>query len=134
MKKILILAFLLISSVTYAAESSKVEVRATIDDGTSVLQDTGAITKYFTSGARQQQSVSLTASAYTTLSVPSGAKGIFVDVGSVDGIKLKGLTGDQGISLDSTIPVMLPLSTDGTVTIGFQNMEASAQTIKVYWF
>ena len=128
----------IISSFCYfssaSADNSKVEVRGSVDDGTTTLETTGLITKYFTSGARQQQQISLTASAFTAITVPSGARAVIIDMLSADGIKLKGLTGDQGISLDSVVPIVLPLSGDGTVTIGIQNLETTAQTIRVFWF
>lgn len=135
MRKVLVLLLsLLISSQAYAVEKSKVQIQASIDDETSTLSNTGLITKYFNTGARQQQSVSLTASAFTGITIPTGAKAILIDVISADGIKLKGVTGDTGISLDSTVPVLLPISGDGSATIGIQNMETSAQTIRVFFF
>lgn len=116
------------------ADNSKLEVRGSVNDGTTTLQDSGLITKYFTTGVRQQQTLSLTASAFTTVTIPTGAKALLVDVGSVTGIKLKGVTGDAGISLDSTVPMLLPISQDGSATIGFQNMNSSAKSVTAYWF
>ena len=134
MKKLIFIALLLFSTNVYAADSSKIEVRGSVDDGSTTVLDSGVITKYFGSGTRQQQSVSLTASAFTTISVPTGTKGVLIDVLTADGIKLKGVTADTGISLDSTFPVLIPLSTDGTATLGIQNMETAVQQIKLFWF
>lgn len=133
MKRYLWLVMMLVA-VPCFADNSKIEVRGTADDGEDVTSSSGLITKYFPSGNVQQNTVSLTASAFTAISVPSGAKAVLIDVMSTDGIKLKGLTGDQGISLDDSTPVLLGLSTDGTVTMGFQNMEPSNQQIKLFWF
>lgn len=131
--KRLILALLLISAPAFATEYSKVELRASVNDETATLQDTGTISKYFVRGARQQQAVSLTASAFTALTVPTGAKAMLVETTSLDGVKLKGVTGDTGISVDSTTPILVPVSDDNT-TIGFQNMNSTASQIRVYWF
>ena len=135
MKRLIVFLIFGLSLINIAyAENSKIEIRGSIDDSESTLQDSGLITKYFTTGARQSQSVSLGASGFTAITVPSGSKAILVDVLTADGIKIKGVTGDQGISLDQTCPALLPLSTDGTVSIGFQNMETAAQNIRVYFF
>ena len=122
------------ANTAYATDYSKIEVRGSVNDETSTVQDTGAITKYFASYNRQSSLVTLTASGFTNISIPTNSKAVLIDVISADGIKLKGVTGDTGISLDATCPVLLPLSTDGTTTIGIQNMEASAQTIRVMFF
>lgn len=134
MKKIILVILGLVLTFSAHADNSKIEVRGSVDDGTTTISDTGLITKYFGTGAQQQQTISLTASTFTNISVPSGAKAVLINVLSADGIKLKGITGDEGISLDSACPVLMPLSTDGTVTLGIQNMETSAQTIKVYFY
>ena len=118
----------------HAADTSKVEVRGSVDDGTSEVQDTGLIVKLFATGARQQQFVSLAADSFTNVTVPTDAKAVLIDVMTSDGIKLKGVSADTGISLDSTCPVLLPLSRDGTVTIGFLNMEDEKHPIRLYWF
>lgn len=134
MKKFISFIIASLLTVSAYADNSKVEIKATADDGQDVLQSTGLITKYFTSGTIQQQYVTLTASAFTNISIPSGAKAMLIDVISADGIKLKGVTGDTGISLDSTVPVLLPITQDGTATIGIQNLETASQRIKVYFF
>ncbi len=133
MKKLSLTIIALSFAVAANADTSKVEVRASVSDGTTTVQDTGLVTKSFTTGVRSQQTVTLSASSFTQLSKPSGAKGLAIDWGTVSNVKLKGLTGDQGISMDSTVPLVLPLSLDNTSTIGFQNMSASDQEIVVQW-
>ena len=87
---------LLYASLALATDTSKVEVRASITDGSSTVEDSGLITKTFTTGVRQQQPVSLAASSFTALSKPSGAKGILIDWGTVSNVKLKGLSASIG--------------------------------------
>lgn len=133
MKKFLLLA-ILISTNAWATDYSKVEVRASITDETSNNTDSSMITKYFANGARQVQTVSCTASAFTNISVPSGAKAVLIDVGTSTDLALKGVTADTGISLDSTCPVLLPISDDpATTTLGILNRSGSAKTVKVFW-
>ena len=132
---ILLFAVILLVATTYLAfaENSKIEVRGSIDDGTSTLQDSGIITKYFTTGARQSQLVTLTAGAFTAFTKPSAAEALLIDIGSVRSLRLKGVTGDVGISLDSNCPVLLPIS-DDNVTIGILSNNASNTTVRLYWF
>ena len=132
MKKLIAILAIFLASTAYA-ENSKIEVRGSVDDGTNTYMSSGLITKYFASGARQQQAVTLTASAFTTISIPVGSRAILIDMLSADGLKLKGLTGDQGISIDATCPVLLPISSDGTTTVGIQNLETSSQRINVFF-
>ena len=135
MKRLIVFLIFGLSLINIAyAENSKIEIRGSIDDSESTLQDSGLITKYFTTGARQSQSVSLTGNSFTNIVIPTGAKAILIDVVSSDGIKIKGVTGDTGISLDSTVPVMLGISSDGSATLGFQNMQSTAETVRVYFF
>ena len=122
------------ASSAHALNDGKIEIRGRSSNGTFTVMDTGIITKVFTEDATQQSIVTLTASAFTNVSVPSGAKAVLIDVGTNSGIKLKGVTGDTGISLDSTCPVLMPLSTDGNTTMGFQNMKASSAQVRVYFF
>lgn len=135
MKKFI--AFLFIASLFCAnsyADNSKIEIRGSADDGSSTNMSTGIITKYFTSGNVQQQTLSLTASSFNNLTIPLGAKAVLIDVLSADRIILKGVTGDKGISLDRTVPILLPISNDVTTTLGLTNNSSSAQTVKVYFF
>ena len=134
-KAVTFLALILFSANAYATDTSKVELRGQINDGTTNLQDSGIISKSFTAGVRQSQAVTATASAFTAFTVPSGAKAILIDVGTVQGLKIKGVTGDTGISLDSTVPVLLPLSSDSSnVTLGVLNEYGTDATLRVYYY
>jgi hypothetical protein len=133
MRKLLVVIIgILFCSVSYATDTSKVEVRASVNDGSTNVTDSGLITKTFTTGVRQTETKSLTAGAFTNISVPSGAKAFLMDIGSSRSLVLKAVTGDVGISLDSVTSVMLPISADN-VTFGVLNRNASNQTVTVYW-
>lgn len=114
------------------AENSKVEVRGTVDDGDEVVSSSGLITKYFSTGVVQVQTLSIDGNTHTTITVPSGAKAVLIDVISSDGLQLKGVSTDRGISLDDTTPVLLPLSTDSTIVIN--SLEANGNRIRLFWF
>lgn len=128
------ISLVVISSQCYASNLSKVETRISVNNGTTDVLSTGLITKYFATGATQEQTISLPATTFTALTIPSGAKGIFIDVGSSTNMILKGVTGDKGISLDATCPVLCPLSLDGSSTVGINNLSSSAQSVTVYYF
>jgi len=137
MKRILlILIGLSISSIAYATDTSKVEVRASITDGTSTVEDSGLITKTFTTGVRQQQTLSLSNGA-NTVSIPNNSKGVLLDLGSVRSLHIKGHTNDRGISLDSAFPVLIPLSYDSagvvTNTMIISSDNTSAVSIQAYF-
>ena len=129
---------LLLASSAWATEYSKVEVRTSVDDGENTLQDSTLVTNYFTSGARQTQKVSLPAATFTALTWPASADGVMIIANqgnSPVGLKLKGVTGDTGISLDSTFPIVLPLSSDAAnINLGILNEKASADSVRVLWF
>lgn len=134
MRKLLLL-LLLITTPAWAVDNSKVEVRGSVNDETSNVLDSGLITKYFTSGARQQQTISLDSVTYTNIAVPVGAKAVLIDVGTATGLQLKGVTGDVGISLDSTVPILIPISDDRTTTtLGIRNGNTTTRSVKVFWF
>jgi len=129
------LATAILVTNSYATDYSKIEVRGQVTDETTTNLDSGNITKYFATGSRQMQTVSLTASAFNNLTVPSGAKAVLIDVGTSHSLKLKGVTGDTGVSLDTACPVLLPISDDpATTTLGILNSHGSAQSVKVFWF
>lgn len=137
MKKIIWLAIFLFgfSSSSYATDTTKIQVRANTNDGSSTVLDSGIISKVFTSGARQQQTISIDGASFSAFTVPSGAKAVLIDVGTSTGLRLKGVTGDNGISLDSTCPVLLPISDDvATATLGIRNDGPTGKPVKVYWF
>ncbi len=138
MKKLyFFIGLILISTQCYATDYTKVETRVSINDGTTNTEDSGLITKYFTSGVRQQQTLSI-ANGANTITVPNNSKGLFIDVGSVRSLHLKGVTGDRGISLDSACPVLIPLSYDSagvsTNTIIISSDNSTTLTVTAYWF
>ena len=130
-RRLLVLALILIAVPCYA-DNSKIEVRGTVDDGENILSSSGLLTKYFPSGNVQQQFISLDGNTTTTITVPSNAKAVLIDMMSTDGIQLRGAGGDVGISLDNHAPVLLPLSNDSTIVI--RSLEANGNRIKVYFF
>lgn len=136
MKKLALVLLMFGLAVPCFAENSKVEVRGTVDDGDEIVSSSGLITKYFASGAVQVQTISLDSnSAFTALTVPSGAKAVLIDVISSDGIALKGVSGDVGISLDDTTPILIGLSADASnLTLGLQNRENNSNRVRVFWF
>ena len=135
MKKLLI--FLILMAVTVSAgatDRSKIELRGSGNDEQTTLMDTGLIVKTFNSSVRQSNKVSLDASSTTSITVPTGAKVVLIDVGSYEGLHISGESGDKGISLDDTVPLLMPLSADGNTTIVISNDIGSSATIILYWF
>lgn len=114
------------------ADTSKIEVRGSITDTSSVfVEDSGLITNTFTSGVRQQQTVTLTASTFSSITVPTGAKAVLI-TGFTGAARLKGVTGDTGIVMEANCPVLVPLGT--TPSLGILEASAADQTLQVYWF
>ena len=133
--KRLILALLLVSNLAYADENSKIEIRGQINDDTTNLLDTGTITKYFATGARQMQKLSIDTAVFSALTIPAGARAVLIDVGTSTGLKLKGVTADVGISMSSVVPVLIPISYDlALTTIGILNTSATSKEVKIFWF
>lgn len=113
------------------ADTSKVEVRGSITDTNAVVvEDSGLITATFTTGVRQQQTLSLTASTFVTVTVPSGASALLI-AALTGTATLKGVTGDTGIKLSTSCPTLIPLGTSPSV--GILDTSGSTQTVKVYW-
>lgn len=134
MRKLLAL-LILVSTPAFAGDYSKIEIRGSVNDESTTNQDTGLITKFFSNGARQINKVSLDGSTFTNITVPSGAKAVIIDVGTYRHLKLKGVTGDTGISLDSNCPVVMPISSDrSTTTLGILNNASTSAEVKIYWF
>jgi len=82
----------------------------------------------------QRQPISLTASAFTSITVPSGVNAVMLVLGAAFNLVLKGITGDTGINLVPTtnplgIDVFLPLG--ASPSLGILNNHTSAQTIEV---
>lgn len=130
---LLFLSLIVITGHAYATDTSKIEVRGTVNDGTAVVEDTNDIVKVFTTGARQQQPITLSVGS-NSITVPSGAKAVLLDIGSTKNLHLIGRPGDKGISLDSNCPVLIPLTSDGAVPAFSISNDASSATIQAYWF
>lgn len=132
MKKLIVVILMLAIPVSICyASNSKTEVRVSVNDGTTNVIDTGLITDYFATGATQMETVAITAGSSKTLTVPSGAKAVLVDVGTYESLHLMGGTTDKGISLDNTCPLLMPISVDNAqITI---SSESAAASVKVYW-
>ena len=131
--RLLLVVMLLIASNCLAADTATIEVRGKVSDGSSTVMDTGLITKTFTANARQQQTVNLTANAFTNIAVPNTADAVLIDIGTNRSLTLRAVTGATGISLDSACPIMFPVSADN-VTFGLFNANTSNVQVRVYWF
>lgn len=113
------------------ADTSKVEVRASISDTSGVnVEDSGLITVTFDSGVRQQQTVTLTASTFSSITVPTGAKAVLI-TGLTGAARLKGVTGDTGITMAANCSILIPLGT--TPSLGILEASAADQTLQLYW-
>lgn len=133
MKKLLYL-LILIPSIAFASNQSNVSVRGYVDNGSTKTIDSGTITSSFTTGAIQTQVLTLTANAFNAITVPSGAKAILIDTTtSQRGMILKGATNDNGISLDTAVPTLIPITADTSATVGIKNL-GGATTVTIYFF
>lgn len=119
------------------ASTVTVSASARIDDGVLAQINAAANPASFAVGVGtngQRQTVSLSGSAFTALTVPSGAKGIFIPSPPVS-LTLKGVTGDTGVTITGAttngVPIMLPLT--GTPSLGLANGGSSA-TVDVIFF
>ena len=84
----------------------------------------------------KRERVSLTGSAFTALSPPSGAKAVLIDPDTSVSLTIKGITGDTGTVITPSsaplgIPVILPLGS--APSIGIANGSATAQVVTVWW-
>lgn len=119
------------------ANLAEVGVSATLwsEDGVAVSHQPPA--RRFAPGSGSlgdMRQVSLTGSAFTALTVPSGSKVAILILGSATSLTLKGITGDSGIVIAPSsgplgIDVVLPLGS--APSIGILNGESTAQTIQV---
>lgn len=84
----------------------------------------------------KRETVSLPGSTYTALTVPSGAKHLYIILGTAVSLTIKGASGDTGIPiLPSSNPTGADLSTPlgASPTPGILNGSASTQTVEVIW-
>lgn len=84
----------------------------------------------------KRETVTLTASSFNALTVPSGAKVLIIILGSATSLTLKGITGDTGITLapasnPTGIDAIIPLG--ATPSIGILNGLASNQNVELCW-
>jgi len=90
----------------------------------------------FASSISKLETVSLTGSAFTALSPPSGAKAVLILPGTSVSLSLKSVTGDGGIAVTPassplSVPILLPLG--ATPSIGIANGSASTQSVECIW-
>lgn len=67
------------------------------------------------SGLPKQEVVSLTGSAFTALSPPSGAKAVVIQPGTATTLTIKGITGDTGVA---SVPASNPIGGDMLLYLG----------------
>lgn len=79
------------------ANLCEVSLRVTVTDATGVMLNRELPPVRFSpaSGLPKQEVVSLTGSAFTALSPPSGAKAVILETGTTPSLILKGVTGDS---------------------------------------
>lgn len=88
----------------------------------------------FASTVIKRETVSLTGSAFTALTAPSGAKHVIILPGTAVSLTLKGVTGDTGVALTPAssptgAPISLPVSSP---SIGIYNGGSTA-SVEVFW-
>ncbi len=117
---------------TLAALTLSLDVR----DGPALVLSSHQGVHSWVPGALKRESVSLTASAFTALSPPTGATAVLIELPtSAVSLTLKGATGDTGIALTPAsaalgLPVLLPLSSSA---VGILNGGSSAVVVTVAW-
>lgn len=85
----------------------------------------------------KRETLVLTASIFTALTVPTGAKLLIIILNGATSITLKGITGDTGLTIaPSASPItgldaVIPLG--ATPSIGLLNGVASDQNVELIW-
>lgn len=113
-----------------------VEVRITAKNETGVVEQYDPGPLRFLRGATQKQEVSLTGSAFTTITVPSGARAVLIEPGSATSLTIKGVTGDTGTTIVPSsntpgLPIFLPLGS--SPSLGILNGGSTA-TVRLWYF
>lgn len=90
----------------------------------------------FATSVLKQETISINASTFQALTVPTGAKALIIELGSAVSITLKGVTGDTGVKLTPAsdplgLPAIIPLG--ASPSIGILNGDASAVSIPLIW-
>jgi hypothetical protein len=86
--------------------------------------------------AGKRETITLTASVFTALSPPTGAKLLMLILGSATSLSLKSVTGDAGIPIAPSsnptgIDLIMPLG--ASPNVGILNGLASDQQIEAIW-
>lgn len=108
---------------------ARVRLEISVDDGSSVSAVVAEEAVFSVAAALpKEERVSLTGSAFTALSPPTGAKGVFIEVGVNPSLTIKGVTGDSGVAATPSSNVwdgwaFLPLG--ATPSIGIANAGAT---------
>ncbi len=111
------------------------------------LQDSQGVTEHrepppvrFAPGAGdfiKVEKITVTASTFTALSAPTGARALLLILGQATGLTLKGVTGDTGTTLcPTTLPIGLDLiiPLGATPSIGLASSNTSDQVVTAWWF
>ncbi len=115
-----------------------VKLSLVVEDATGVLLDRDLLPVKFAPGAGlagQLQSVTLTGSTFTALTVPTGAKAVLMELPTTAvSLVIKGVTGDTGVTLTPAtnfpgIPLLLPLG--ASPSIGLLNNSSTAVTVNM---
>ena len=119
------------------ANRARLKIEITVEDENGLAVNYAPQVISWTPGVVKRESVSLTGSAFTALSPPSGAKALLIDLGAAVSLTLKGVTGDTGIALEPAsaslaLPLFFPLGS--SPSIGIANGSASTQTVICYWW
>ncbi len=119
---------------------ANLQIQFSVEDGQGGRDADSTRARWSTGDANslgvKREKISLTGSAFTALTVPTGAKSVEIRVGSAISLTLKGVTGDTGITIAPasnpiSAPVFLPLG--ASPSVGILNGSASAQTIETIW-
>ena len=116
-----------------------IEVKDELFTQVQAVRSKGRWVPVSTNGKREN--VTLTLSAFTALSPPTGSSMLVIDFSrppnsTIISLTLKGVTGDTGITLRPAtnlkpIPLILPLG--ATPSIGIANGHSANQTIELLW-
>lgn len=109
----------------------------TTENGLAINMETPPVRFGSAAGLPKQEVVSLTGSAFTALSPPTGSKALIIRPGLATSLTLKGITGD---SASLTIaPAANPLGGDmlfylgAAPVLGILNGSVSAQSVTLLW-
>lgn len=115
---------------------AEVKIALTVREGDDVVVDLDFEGTRFSSSVLKQETISINASTFQALTIPTGAKLLVIDVGTAISLTAKGVTGDTGVKIAPTsnplgIPAILPLGT--SPQIGILNGDTNAVSINLIW-